>query len=52
MSKAEVERIWLPCDAVAAPRHARCCPTAGGDPLLAAQLVAALLLQHLLNTTW
>ena len=51
MSKAEVERIWLPWmpwlllgTALLPDRWRR--------PLLAAQLVAALLLQHLLNTTW
>ena len=51
MSKAEVERIWLPwmpwlllVTALLPDRWRR--------PLLAAQLVAALLLQHLLNTTW
>ncbi len=51
MSKAEVERIWLPwipwlllVAALVPDRWRR--------PLLVAQLVLALLLQHLLNTTW
>ncbi len=51
MSKAEVERIWLPWmpwlllgTALLPDRWRR--------PLLAAQLLTALLLQHLLNTTW
>ncbi|WP_432477853.1 hypothetical protein [Nocardioides sp. GXQ0305] len=51
MSKAEVERIWLPwmpwlllVTALVPERWRR--------PLLAAQLATALLLQHLLNTTW
>jgi methylthioxylose transferase len=51
MSKAEVERIWLPfvpwlllSAALLPPRWRR--------PLLALQVVVALLLEHLLDTTW
>jgi len=51
MSKAEVERIWLPwmpwlllVTALLPDRWRR--------PILALQLASALLLQHLLNTTW
>lgn len=51
MSKAEVERIWLPwmpwllvLTALLPDRWRR--------PTLALQLVTALLVQHLLNTTW
>ena len=51
MSKAEVERIWLPfvpwllLSTAAMPDRWR-------RPMLLVQLVLALLLQHLLDTTW
>ena len=51
MSKGEVERIWLPfvpwllLSAVALPERWR-------RPALALQLVTALLVQHLLYTSW
>jgi hypothetical protein len=51
MSKAEVERIWLPfvpwlllTTAMLPPRWRR--------PVLALQVVAALVVEHLLDTTW
>lgn len=51
MSKAEVERIWLPfvpwllvSTALLPPRWRR--------PMLVLQVVAALLVEHLLDTTW
>lgn len=51
LSKAEVERIWLPfvpwllVGTALLPERAR-------RPLLALQVVAALVIQHLLATTW
>jgi methylthioxylose transferase len=51
MSKAEVERIWLPfvpwllLSLTLLPERWR-------RPMLALQVVAALVVQHLLYTTW
>jgi hypothetical protein len=51
MSKAEVERIWLPfvpwllLGTALLPERAR-------RPALAVQVIAALVIQHLLATTW
>lgn len=51
MSKGEVERIWLPWMPWLLLVTALL-PAAWRRPLLAAQLVTVLVVQHLLNTTW
>jgi hypothetical protein len=51
LSKAEVERIWLPF-AVWLPAGAALLPERGGRAWLAAQAGTALLVNHLLLTTW
>ena len=52
MSKGEVERIWLPFVPWLTARAGRRCPSAGDVRCSALQLLTALLVQHLLYTTW
>ena len=51
MSKAEVERIWLPFVPWLLLSTA-CLPPAWRRPMLAVQVVVALLVQHLVLTNW
>jgi hypothetical protein len=51
LSKAEVERIWLPF-AVWLPAGAALLPAAAHRWWLAAQAATALVVNHLLLTTW
>jgi hypothetical protein len=51
LSKAEVERIWLPF-AVWLPAGAALLPVGDRRGWLAAQAATALLVNHLLLTTW
>jgi hypothetical protein len=51
MSKAEVERIWLPFVPWLLVSTALL-PARWRRPLLVLQVVAALLVEHLLDTTW
>jgi hypothetical protein len=51
MSKAEVERIWLPFVPWLLLATA-CLPARWRRPALALQVVAALLVQHLVLTNW
>ena len=51
MSKAEVERIWLPFVPWLLLSTA-CLPPRWQRPMLGTQLVVALLVQHLVLTNW
>jgi methylthioxylose transferase len=51
MSKAEVERIWLPFVPWLLLATV-CLPARWQRPALAAQVVTALLVQHLVVTNW
>ena len=51
MSKAEVERIWLPFVPWLLLATA-CLPTRWRRPMLAVQVVVALLVQHLCSPNW